>query len=359
MRSAGPQRQFQCISVIRHTSDCQSRSYSLDQTSPSCGTGPKWPRPDGSLAAPPDSELASPRTPLTDTLTSILGAAWTLDSESLESRPSSGGDKPDTPRPVLTAPPAVPGGPPESVYCQKVPLPLSFTNIAPNRLADLGTQPLPPATSPPAAVRAPLQSPRSQAAPPAQILLLEGQVATAPMMLLLQKPVVPTLYVQPALVTPGGTKLPAIAPAPCRAAPEQRLSPPHPEVSRVRSHVCPQEDCKKTYFKSSHLKAHMRTHTGETIQEVTHESHADANANSACLATGEKPFKCKWDDCERQFARSDELSRHHRTHTGEKRFACPMCHSRFMRSDHLAKHARRHLAMRKGALLDARSHLLC
>lgn len=78
-----------------------------------------------------------------------------------------------------------------------------------------------------------------------------------------------------------------------------------------------------------------------------------------CPAAGEKPFKCKWEDCERQFARSDELSRHHRTHTGEKRFACPMCHSRFMRSDHLAKHARRHLAMRKGALLDIRNRLLC
>ena len=68
---------------------------------------------------------------------------------------------------------------------------------------------------------------------------------------------------------------------------------------------------------------------------------------TVCLPIGEKPFKCKWEGCERRFARSDELSRHRRTHTGEKRFSCPMCHSRFMRSDHLAKHARRHLAARK------------
>ena len=62
----------------------------------------------------------------------------------------------------------------------------------------------------------------------------------------------------------------------------------------------------------------------------------------AFLLAGEKPFSCSWKGCERRFARSDELSRHRRTHTGEKKFACPMCERRFMRSDHLTKHARRH-----------------
>uniref|UniRef100_A0A672L6S4 C2H2-type domain-containing protein n=1 Tax=Sinocyclocheilus grahami TaxID=75366 RepID=A0A672L6S4_SINGR len=59
-----------------------------------------------------------------------------------------------------------------------------------------------------------------------------------------------------------------------------------------------------------------------------------------CL--GERPFPCTWPDCEKKFARSDELARHLRTHTGEKRFLCPLCDKRFMRSDHLIKHARRH-----------------
>ncbi|XP_074551570.1 transcription factor Sp3a [Halichoeres trimaculatus] len=89
-------------------------------------------------------------------------------------------------------------------------------------------------------------------------------------------------------------------------------------TGKKKQHICHIAGCGKVYGKTSHLRAHLRWHSGE------------------------RPFVCSWMFCGKRFTRSDELQRHRRTHTGEKKFVCPECSKRFMRSDHLAKHIKTH-----------------
>ena len=174
-----------------------------------------------------------------------------------------------------------------------------------------------------------------------------------------------------------------------------------------RIHVCHYPECAKEFRKATHLREHLRTHLGRKvtiIRRITLLFRSKLTFFKILLQQQPKmqpqlpqtplpqkpllqqlpkkplppplpqqqlpqqpvppqhlqqqlqqqqqlhPYTCSWKGCDRRFARPDELQRHFRSHTGERRHRCTRCDKAFGRPEHLAKHMATHSGVGQGAM---------
>lgn len=123
-----------------------------------------------------------------------------------------------------------------------------------------------------------------------------------------------------------------------------------------RPYKCPY--CSRGFKKSSHMKQHVRSHTGEKPYKCLqcHRSFVSSGVLKSHIRThtGVKAYKCLV--CDHTFSTNGSLKRHMSTHSEIRPFMCPYCQKTFKTSVNCKKHIRTHrteLALQAAASGDS------